>query len=456
MQLSQNKDDSGDIDDNDTKELKKKKANEDAFKRAVTNISVHNENPGQVCSTLQSIAKKLLKDDEKYRTLHTTNPKVQRRLLKHEGVIDFLQLLGFDLDVTEQKLVCKEKPDQEVVLAAIRVLDSFENRLQTFVHIDSATQVSEVQPLQQSVGRISVVDDSESDNTNLRQIILLGIGEQQRDDNLMEILLMCHKQFSTAEFFKFFFFSIFIRLCFFLITYTNLIKELKRHFYITVSNETKEDEKKLNDFKNKTMKSIQLSVVKNLRNWMRLYWEEDFANDEKVTQVLESWIGQMQIDSTQFPWNGLLADSLQKEWKRCKERGSKLHTQENDYWSVEIPTNLNLYSLSPDELANQITLMDFRIFSSMKSRELMEVWRREDGHINYPSVLRAIQQSNHLFTFVQIQILREKSLNNRGQAITRFIDIGEHFLLNRNFNSLCVIFKALNSAAIHRLKLAWE
>ncbi|ETO00497.1 hypothetical protein RFI_36943 [Reticulomyxa filosa] len=59
-----------------------------------------------------------------------------------------------------------------------------------------------------------------------------------------------------------------------------LIKELKSIFCIVVTNEAKDDGKKLEDFKEKTMKSIQLDV--DLRTWMKLYCEEDFANDEKV------------------------------------------------------------------------------------------------------------------------------------------------------------------------------
>ncbi|ETO37008.1 Ras guanine nucleotide exchange factor [Reticulomyxa filosa] len=426
--------------------MKKKKADKDAFERAVIDISCYNESPRQVFNTLRSVAKKLLKDDERYRTLDTTNPKVEERLLGYEGVIDFLLLLGFDSDAMGQRLVCKEKPDQEVIRTAIRVLDSHENRLKAAVHMDSAMLASGVQS---SARNLSVVerpvsnsinannaDDNESDDMTLQQIVLLCTHEQQRDNETMETLIMCYKEFSTAE---------------------KLIKELKRRFFMVIPNEIREDEKKLEDFKEKTMKPIQLNVVKNLRNWMKLYWEEDFANDEKVAQVLESWIKQMQMDSKQFSWNGLLADAVQNEYKRYKKHGSKPRIQEKDYWSVEIPKRFNFHSLSPDELADQITLMDFRIFSRIKPRECMgQAWKKKENRVNSPHILQMIQQFNNLTTFVQIQILREKSLKDRGRAVKRIIKMGEHFRLARNFNSLCAVFSALNSAAVHRLKLAWE
>ncbi|ETN98093.1 hypothetical protein RFI_39424 [Reticulomyxa filosa] len=115
------------------------------------------------------------------------------------------------------------------------------------------------------------------------------------------------------------------------------------------------------------MKPIQLNVVKNLLTWMKLCWEEDFANDEKVAQVLE-----------QYSWNGLLADTVQNEYKRYKKHGSKPRVQEKDYWTVEIPKKFNFHSLSPDELVNQIILMGFRIFSGIKPREcICQAWKKK-------------------------------------------------------------------------------
>ncbi|ETO32430.1 hypothetical protein RFI_04687, partial [Reticulomyxa filosa] len=94
---------------------KKKKVDKDAFER-----SCYNENSRHVFNTLRSATKKLLKDDERYRILDTTNPKVEEPFLGYEGVIDFLLLLIFDSDVMGQRLFCKEKPDQEVIRTSIR------------------------------------------------------------------------------------------------------------------------------------------------------------------------------------------------------------------------------------------------------------------------------------------------------------------------------------------------
>merc|ERR1719334_517336 len=99
------------------------------FSRAASDIACYNDNPSSVFSTLPSVAKKLLKDNARYRTLDTTNPKVMERLIGFEGVLDFLMLLGFESDAIGQKLICEEKPSRQVVSNAIEVLNTYESRL---------------------------------------------------------------------------------------------------------------------------------------------------------------------------------------------------------------------------------------------------------------------------------------------------------------------------------------
>merc|ERR1719229_2175659 len=106
----------------------RKAATVQEFQQSASEIAWYNDNPSQVFSTLRSVAKKLLKDDVRYRTLDTTNPKVTERLIGYEGVIDFLQLLGFVSDSLGLKLVCEQKPSPQVVRNAIEVLNTYESR----------------------------------------------------------------------------------------------------------------------------------------------------------------------------------------------------------------------------------------------------------------------------------------------------------------------------------------
>merc|ERR1712087_914335 len=73
-----------------------------------------------------------------------------------------------------------------------------------------------------------------------------------------------------------------------------------------------------------------------------------------------------------------------------------------------------------------------------------------------PNILSLIEQFNNFSIFVQVMVLRERTLKKRATAMRRIIKMGEHFRATRNYNSLCSVFSALKSAPIHRLKLAWS
>eukprot|EP01083_Nonionella_stella_P191668 709250_1 len=95
------------------------------LQQVAADIACHNNNPTGVFSTLRSVAKKLLKDDTRYRILDTANPKVRQRLIDYVGVLDFLMLMGFEADAMGMKLICHEKPSCELIRNVIRVLDSY-------------------------------------------------------------------------------------------------------------------------------------------------------------------------------------------------------------------------------------------------------------------------------------------------------------------------------------------
>ncbi|ETO11072.1 hypothetical protein RFI_26304 [Reticulomyxa filosa] len=146
------------------------------------------------------------------------------------------------------------------------------------------------------------INANNADDISLQQIVLRCTHEQQRDNETMEALILCCKEFSTPEFlYIFYIYDVYIFFCCcYVYVFLKLIKELTCRFCIMVTNEAIDDEKKSEDFKEIMMKPIQLNVVKNLRTWMKLCWEEDLANDKKVIQVLEVWMKQMQMDSNQY------------------------------------------------------------------------------------------------------------------------------------------------------------
>merc|ERR1712032_894444 len=113
---------------------------------------------------------------------------------------------------------------------------------------------------------------------------------------------------------------------------------------------------------------------------------------------------------------------------------------------VPIKKGYKLSSTTAEDFADQITVMDYNIFSAIAERECIgQAWKKKKEQS--PNVLAMINQFNNL---------TEKSLKDRGKAIKRVIKMGERFKTLKNYNSLCAILGALNSSPIHRLKQAWQ
>jgi len=244
-------------------------------------------------------------------------------------------------------------------------------------------------------------------------------------------------------------------------------------------------EERIRSFQSSVQKRIQLKVMKALRDWMKHYWAEDF--DEAVQEEVEEWLkelavyNELDIHNANCIWIRNWYQVLEKEYSRLKQVDwdSELENKMNilaQYDDVEVPGgggggsgnggggdfdgNFLMKYLSKstaEEVADQLTLLDYRLFSSIEPRECVQQrWKDENNKRMAPNILSLIQQFNNFTIFIQIQILQESSLKKRAVALKRIIKMGEHFRVTRNYNSLCAVFSALNSAPIHRLKLAWH
>ena len=220
----------------------------------------------------------LVEDDVRYRTLDTTNPKVVERLVGFEGVIDFLILLGFESDEMGLKLVCEQKPAPLTVKNAVDALNDWEQRIGDRVHAPGTPMgprpaAAATTPTAGGPGSggpsgggpggpidsgpgVGVGDDSE-DTMTLEQIIIWATHEATRDSETMETLIITHHTMTDS---------------------LSLLKQLRRRFFaVQIPREIRRDKAAANRFRLHVQKSIQLKVIKALRDWMKRYWDEDFS-----------------------------------------------------------------------------------------------------------------------------------------------------------------------------------
>jgi len=256
-----------------------------------------------------------------------------------------------------------------------------------------------------------------------------------------------------------------------------LLKQLQDRFFVPIPQDILgianpvDKQKTIKEFQGTIQKRIQLKVMKALRDWMKKYWAEDFHNDDAVQNELQTWLkklsvyNQLDIHNINCVWIGPLYQAVKKEYTRSKQIDwDKRLKEKNDimslYKDVHIdPSKINsvLSKTDSEDLAEQITLMDFRIFSQIESREYTgQRFNGKNKHKEAKNIMALIDQHNVLAVWLQVQILREKSLRKRVIAVKRIIKMGQHFESLRNYNSLMAVFTALSTSAIHRLKLMWS
>ena len=313
----------------------------------------------------------VFQDDVRYRTLDTTNPKVVERLVGFEGVIDFLILLGFASDQMGLKLICEQQPAAETVKNAVDALDGLQSGSTPMGALSSARSLRRRRS--PSLRVKAAQSEREEDLLTLEQIIVWSTHEATRDSETMQTLIITHRTMTDS---------------------LTMLKQLRRRFAVQLPPQIHNDHAATQKFRVHVQKSIQLKVVKALRDWMKMYWDEDFSrnlsqNGVAMQQEITKWIDHMH--SQQDPrckWLKPLADTVQNELSRNKQRDDELESTSMAMGSrtkrvhlralgdgesivdlllpiahdesIDIPRGLDLGSMASDDVADQITLMEYR------------------------------------------------------------------------------------------------
>jgi len=79
----------------------------------------------------------------------------------------------------------------------------------------------------------------------------------------------------------------------------------------------------------------------------------------------------------------MLAKTVTNEFNRYLEHGVQMPYSKVDYSMVKIPSNFKASKYTAEELADQITLMYFRIFERIEPRDCLgQSWtKKRDSHI---------------------------------------------------------------------------
>ncbi|PWA00907.1 hypothetical protein BB558_003038 [Smittium angustum] len=125
-----------------------------------------------------------------------------------------------------------------------------------------------------------------------------------------------------------------------------------------------------------------------------------------------------------------------------------------------------LLKINPIELARQITLIDFSLFSKVRPCEFLKTaWSISPSDpkavngltteiaVNLRSISALSTKVTHL---VMAMVLKEKNLTSRVKYILYFISLGEQLWVLKNFNGLVSVLGGLESSPIQSLESTWK
>lgn len=116
-----------------------------------------------------------------------------------------------------------------------------------------------------------------------------------------------------------------------------------------------------------------------------------------------------------------------------------------------------ILNISVQELAEQLTLLDMRLYKKIHFTEMCnQAWSKAKHKHKAPYLLDHINILNHVSNWVSYLIVSEQNQNNRKNLLKKFIKTAEHLMEIRSYNMMMAIDSGLSSGPVYRLTMTWD
>ncbi|KAH3732741.1 Ras guanine nucleotide exchange factor [Pelomyxa schiedti] len=208
----------------------------------------------------------------------------------------------------------------------------------------------------------------------------------------------------------------------------------------------------------------QSRICDILVKWFELHLYDFLEEPELTDEVLSFLDSDLSTNTTV---GKLLKDTIAKQVRASSP-------QEKEAFLVNAPAPLipsllqtsgasavsfgfRLLDMPPLEVARQLTLIDFDLFSKILPKEcLNQHWAKKGKNDNAPNLLAFIHRFNMVSRWAASSIVWAEQLRMRTTLLSLLIEIAQHCEALNNFNSLVAILSGLQNSAIFRLKKTWE
>ncbi|KAJ3452408.1 ras guanine nucleotide exchange factor i-related [Anaeramoeba flamelloides] len=278
--------------------------------------------------------------------------------------------------------------------------------------------------------------DKENENyiqkSTLNQLIRYLIENQKKDPRFVKIFLMTYQSFTSPG---------------------KLLYKLFEAFHVPDKLKGENETKK--EFEERKFQ-LETNILNILRYWLLVHFN-DFS--EALVDEIQNFISENLIKQSRFEFTSSLRSIIS-----LQQKGGIVNTNTEEAPPPEpkVPKNLfskqlNLFDFHAIELARQISISDFEIFSKIHQSELFNcAWSKEHLKHRAKNVSIFINRFNLLSSWVSSLIVETEGLKNRAHVLRKFIKIANNLYKLNNFNSCYSILAGIESSAVHRLKFTFE
>ena len=200
----------------------------------------------------------------------------------------------------------------------------------------------------------------------------------------------------------------------------------------------------------------QIRVLLILKIWIQFHFY-DFADDSELTKGLLSFLHHHLQHYEAFKAYTNVLVTLIKEQMRTEPHVAVVGAANTILPAVFSKDHIEFIDLHPLEIARQLTLVTFGLYTAIEGKELMsQRWNSPEKDTVCPNVMRMIRRFNQASLWVQTVVLAMDTIIARVSIIQRLLDVCTHLLELNNFSTVFEIVSGMQGSAVKRLSSTWE
>ncbi|XP_047529578.1 ras-specific guanine nucleotide-releasing factor 1-like isoform X2 [Vanessa atalanta] len=144
-----------------------------------------------------------------------------------------------------------------------------------------------------------------------------------------------------------------------------------------------------------------------LKHWVSKH-SSDFWSDERLRGMTMDFLKEIEASPGLLPAEHKSAAQLLRLLERAPDRAVDLKAL---FIPPRVPSKESVETLSALEIAEQMTYLDYQIFSSIHSEEFLgQAWTKSDKAVRAPHILMMTAHFNHISNLVISEILKKYTL----------------------------------------------